>query len=143
MDTQTVTIGTVETLSNGRTQDGRRSVEFKGVQLATRTEYGYHKANLTDTRGTTETLYQVEDGRMVVHVEDWSRWQGEPTTESLHKVTEADLQVGGRFEALGAEAGFGRPLTLDEAIERDGIDRAELAEYLDTHEVYALVDGDA
>jgi len=53
----------------------------------------------------------------VVYVEDWSRWQGEPNHYSLCQVTEADLGVGGRFEALGREAGFGRPLTLDEALD--------------------------
>jgi hypothetical protein len=49
-------------------------------------------------------------------VEDWSRWQGEPNTYDLLEVTEADLGPNGRFEALGREAGFGRPLTLDEAL---------------------------
>ncbi len=143
MDTQTVTIGTVETLSSGRTQDDRRTVEFVGEVLGHLTTYGYDakRGQLTDTRGTTETLYRVEDGRMVVHVKDWSQWQGEPTTETLQTTSEVDLQPGGHFEALGAACGFGRPLTLDEAIER--VDRAELAEYLDTHEVYAIVDGDA
>mgnify|MGYP000940831319 CR=1 FL=1 len=118
MDTQTVTIGTVETTSSGRTQDDRRAVEFIGEEVGHLTTYGYDskRGALTDTRGTTETLYRTEDGRLVVHVKDWSQWQGEPTTESLRAVTEADLSIGGKFEALGADCGFGRPLTLDEAI---------------------------
>lgn len=120
MDTITVFVGTVNTLSNGATQDDRREVHFTGEQLATRKEYGEHKGSLSDTRGVTETLYRAEDGRLVVHVDDWSRWRGEPNTESLHAITEADLQPGGRFEALGREAGFGRPLTLDEALRRPG-----------------------
>jgi hypothetical protein len=145
MDTQTVYIGTVETLSSGRTQDDRRAVEFIGEEVGRLTTYGYDdkRGRLTDTRGTTETLYRTEDGRLVVHVKDWSQWQGEPNTETLQTANETDLQPGGHFEALGAACGFGRPLTFDEAIERAGVDRAELAEYLDTHEVYAIVDGDA
>jgi len=92
-------------------------VEFVGEKLAERTEYGEGRNDgITDTRGVTETLYRTEDDRLVVHVEDWSNWQGEPTITTLEEVTEADLQVNGRFEALGAEASFGRPLTLDEAL---------------------------
>lgn len=122
MDTITVLVGTLESLNGGRTQDGRREVVFEGETLGSQTEYGYDskRGNLTDTRGTTETLYRAADGRLVVHVKDWSRWQGEPTIESLHQVTEQDLQPGGRFEALGHECGFGRPWTLDEALRRDG-----------------------
>lgn len=116
METITVHIGTLTTLSNGAVQDDRRPVEFVGEELAQRTEYGLHRGNPTDTRGVTETLYRTEDGRLVVHVEDWSRWQGEPDHHSLVQVTEADLQPGGRFEALGREAGLGRSLTLDEAL---------------------------
>lgn len=118
METITVLIGTLEPLSNGAAQDSRREVQFEGERLGARTEYGYDtkRGNLTDTRGTTETLYRAADGRLVVHVDDWSRWRGEPNTESLHQVTERDLQPGGRFELLGAECGYGRPLTLDEAL---------------------------
>ena len=118
MDTQTVTIGTVETLSSGRTQDDRRTVEFFGEEVGHLTTYGYDskRGALTDTRGTTETLYRTEDGRLVVHVKDWSQWQGEPNIESLHQITEADFEPGARYEALGAACGFGRPLTLDEAL---------------------------
>ncbi|MBI4672789.1 MAG: hypothetical protein HY741_14105 [Chloroflexi bacterium] len=47
---------------------------------------------------------------------DWSHWQGEPNTYALHQITEADLQTGGQYEQLGREAGFGRPLMLDEAL---------------------------
>ena len=118
MEIQTVTIGTVETLSSGRTQDDRRTVEFIGEEVGHLTTYGYDakRGNLTDTRGTTETLYRTEDGRLVVHVKDWSQWQGEPNIEGLHKITEADFLPGARYEALGAMCGFGRPLTLDEAL---------------------------
>jgi hypothetical protein len=92
-------------------------VEFVGEELANFTEYGLGRdGNATDTRGVTETLYKTEDGRLVVHVEDWSRWQGEPTTESLIEVEEIDLHAGGRFEQLGFEAGYQDALSLDEAL---------------------------
>lgn len=118
METITVRIGSVVGMSGGQTQDNTREVQFVGEKLATRREYGYseHTGGITDTRGTDETLYRTEDGRLVVYVEDWSKWQGEPNRYSLVEVTEDDLGVNGRFEALGAEAGFGRPLTLDEAL---------------------------
>ena len=116
MDTFRIEIGTVVAMNNA-TQDNTWQVEFIGEKLATRTEFGTtHKGAITDTRGVTETLYKTEDGRLIVHVEDWSWWQSEPTTYTLYEATEADLQPGGRWELLGAEAGLGRPLTLDEAL---------------------------
>jgi hypothetical protein len=112
-------IGTIQSNSGGIVQDTRRPVEFVGEELACRTEYGTGRnGGITDTRGVTETLYKTDDGRLIVHVEAWSHWQGEPTTEQLHEVSEADLQAGGRFEALGFEAGFQDALTLDQALER-------------------------
>jgi len=118
METQTVYIGTIVVGNSGQVNDSRRKVEFVGEKLASRTRYGYGRSGITDTRGMTETLYRTEDGRLIVHIDDWSKWQGEPNTETLLEVTEDDLSVGGRFEDLGADAGFGRPLTLDEAVSR-------------------------
>jgi len=113
-----VMIGTIETAHNGYSQDSRRVVEFSGVELGKRTEYDYDagKGCLTDTRGATETLYKAQDGRLIVHVDDWSRWQGEPSTERVHEIQESELQTGGQYELLGAECGFGQPLTLEEAL---------------------------
>jgi len=118
MEKITVRIGSVVGLSSGQTQATTREVEFVGEKLATRREYGYseHTGGITDTRGVDETLYKTEDGRLVVYVENWSHWQGEPNSYHLVEVSEDDLGVNGRFEALGREAGFGRPLTLDEAL---------------------------
>ena len=120
MEKQTVYVGSITSGSSGIVQDNRRPVEFEGEEIAQRTEYGLGRDGATtDTRGVTETLYRTADGRLVVHVEDWSHWQGEPTTESLIQVEQADLEPGGRFEALGWEAGLGRPLTLDEALNHE------------------------
>ena len=113
----TVQVGSVVTGSSGQTNDSRRDVTFEAEELATRTEYGEGRdGNITDTRGTTETLYKCADGRLVVHVKEWSHWQGEPNIYTLQQVTEDDLCVNGRFEALGSAAGMGRALTLDEAL---------------------------
>lgn len=121
METITVHIGSIVSGNSGQTNDNRKEVQFTGEKLASRTEYGAGKGGgLTDTRGVTETLYKTEGGRLIVHVKDWSRWQGEPNVETLHDVKESDLQPNGRFEDLGNEAGYGRPLTLDEAIEPKG-----------------------
>jgi hypothetical protein len=116
MDTIRVLVGMVERMTGGQVQDTRVPVEFQGEQLATTTAYAYDGDQLTDTRGVTNTLYRTADGRLIVHRKDWSRWQGEPTQESLIEITEADLSYNGEFEALGFEAGFNEPLTLDQAL---------------------------
>ena len=69
-----------------------------------------------NTRGVTQTLYRTADGRLVVHVEEWSHFYGQQTFETLREVTEADLLPGGRFELPGMNSGFWTPLTLDEAL---------------------------
>jgi len=107
-----VQVGQVRTLQSGQTEDNLRPVKFRGEVLGRRETY----TGGDDTRGVTETLYKTEDGRLIVYVEVWSRWQGEWDRSNLHKVTEADLGVGGEFELLGRQAGLGRPLTLDEAL---------------------------
>lgn len=114
----TLTIGSVQSSSSGTVQrDTRREVEFDGEKLAEYHEAGEGRDGLpTDTRGTTETLYKASDGRLVAHVHDWSHWQGEPDTWRLYEVNEADLSGRGRFSELGRAAGYGRPLTLDEAL---------------------------
>ena len=118
METITLTIGTVVALDSGQVQDDRREVRFIGEKLAETRHFGRDRnGNLTDTRGEDHVLYRAEDGRYVVHETEWSRWRGEPTTERLIEVSEEDLKPGGAFDLLGAEAGFGRPLTLDEALE--------------------------
>ena len=113
MDTIKVTIGTKRTLQSGQPDDNLRPVKFEGEELANVTMY----AGTDDTRGVTETLYRTEDGRLIVYVEDWTKWQGETTTRSLCEVTESDLKAGARFERLGFEAGFQEALTLQEALE--------------------------
>lgn len=117
MEKITVQVGSVVKGNSGQTNDNRRQVEFEGEELASRIEYATgERGGITDTRGVTETLYKTADGRLIVHVQAWSRWQGEPNVYTLHEVAENDLRHGGQFEDLGAEAGYGRPLTLDEGL---------------------------
>ena len=80
-------------------------MEFEGEELGS-----------NNSRGVVETLYRAEDGRLLVHIKDGSHWQGELTRFSLRKVTKADLGPTGQFARLGEKAGFGRPMTLDEAL---------------------------
>jgi hypothetical protein len=112
METIKVSVGTVRSVS-ARTVDERRPVEFDAELLG---DYSTLTGD-NDTRGVSQTLYQTADGRLIVYVEEWSRWQGEGSHYWLREVTEEDLRPGGEFEALGYESGYGRPLTLDEALE--------------------------
>ena len=118
MTTIRVKVGSVETAHNGFTQDDRQVVEFIGRELGQRTTYDYDvdRGCLSDTRGCTATLFRTEDGRLIVHTDNWSRWQGDPSTEILREIQEDDLHNGGEYERLGAECGFGQPLSLDEAL---------------------------
>lgn len=109
-----VKIGSIENIS-GRQQDFTQEVVFAGEELGQRSIL----TGDNDSRGVVETLYRAANGRLIVHVKDWSHWQGEPTSFSLQAIEEADLQPGGRFLWLGYESGYGRPLTLDEALEED------------------------
>ena len=88
-----------------------RPVVFEGTELA--------KLNTIDdrgSRGTREVLYQTTDGQYIVHVTQWSHWQGETTDLGLYRVSLADLDVNGEYEALGREAGLARDLTLDDVL---------------------------
>ena len=118
MEEITVEIGSTVALSSGHVQKQLKPVRFVGEQLASLTEFGRSDQTgaLTDTRGVTRTLYKTDDGRYVVYIEDWSKWQGEPSHYSLQEVKEADLDATGPYAELGAAAGLGRPLTLAEAL---------------------------
>jgi len=112
MSTITLKVGS-EIVIDGRTQENLRPVAFEGEEVGSRRYYTDERAS----RGVDETLYRTADGRLVVYVEDWSRWQGESSIYRLVQVQPADLDVGGRFEMLGRACGMARPLTLDEALE--------------------------
>jgi len=116
-----VYVGKVQSSNSGLANDDRRLVEFTGEELATHKQFGTdERGNITDTRGVTQTLYKTDDGRLIVHQDVWSLWQGEPSIETLHEADRADFEPGGRFEGLASEAGYQRALTLDEALEWGG-----------------------
>jgi hypothetical protein len=127
MEEITVYVGMVVGMSGGQQQDTRRKVVFEGEEVGTYREYGQGRnGGPTDTRGTIKTLYRTPLG-YVAHVEEWSHWQGEPNTETLYRVTEKDLEPGGRFYDLACACDLGRPLTLEEAL--DGVEAIEPEEW--------------
>lgn len=119
MDTIRVKLGRVESGKSGQTFAFLREVVFQGEELARLDIPELADAGgLSDTRGEHQVLYRAADGRLVVHTEEWSRWQGEPSVYRLAEVTEADLRTGD-YWLIGQEADFTRPLTLDEALHKD------------------------
>ncbi len=119
MATVTVEIGEVWVVG-GREQDNTLRVEFEGKRICARIEYGTKKASgvVDDMRGVTRILFKTADSGLIVHTLAWSKRQGEPSVSRLEGVCLATLQPGGRYELLGTDAGYGRPLTLLEALER-------------------------
>ena len=115
MEKITVKIGTIDT-GDSIEQDLTREVEFVGEKLGSHTEYGYLNGRVVETRGVTRVLYRAEDGRLLIHINDWSHWVGEPDELSLQEVDEEELGPTGRFSFLGRECGLSRPLTLDEVL---------------------------
>ena len=125
MEQITILTGSIVTGNSGQTLDTTREVCFDGELVGTYKEPGMHKGSPTDTRGTVQTLYRTEDGRLIVHVERWSNWQGEPNTYTVHQVDLADLERDHPF--LADVCGFGQPLTLDQALELGADDELEAA----------------
>ena len=112
MDTITLQVGS-EVVIDGHMQENLRPVTFEGEKLGNRRWFTDDRG----TRGVDETLYRTADGRLVVYVENWSWWPGEPDSHKLVEVQPAALDVGGQFEMLGRACGMARPLTLDEALQ--------------------------
>lgn len=115
METIKLEIGSIRSFSNGAGQQSSlRPVEFQGEKLAYHSFY----TGDDDIRGVNQTLYKTPEGRLIVHIKDWSRYQGETDTYSLVEITSPEEELGpeGEFWQLGQEAGYGRPLTLDEAL---------------------------
>ncbi len=127
METIRLEIGSAVVSDSGRLLENWRPVEFEGEKLAEVNSYGTHPRSgaPSNTRGTVQSLYRTADGRLVVHVYNWSRWQGEPDTKQLCEVSEADLSPTGRFAELGHEVGFWNAMTLDQALQTQGDQRGE------------------
>ena len=99
MATHKLCIGSTREIC-GRQRDLTRVEEFEGEKVATHTMH----RDAEGTRGVTETLYHLTDGRLIVYVENWSKRPEEGTVYSMLEVRGADLQKGGRFEELGKGA---------------------------------------
>ena len=110
METITVYIGSVLTGVVGGGTDTRQKVQFEGEQLGECLSSGINRTvcGKSETRGTSQTLYRTADGRLLVHVYEWSQQPGDPSVETLHEVSAADLQPSGRYALLGADCGFAR-----------------------------------
>ena len=116
METIQLFIGSSRILLGGHAVDSLRPVEFVGEEIGRWSMTRRPFSNDYDIECVKQVLYKTEDDRLIVFVKDWSRWQGEADVMSLHEVTAADLGVNGQYEELGYKCGFGRPLTLDEAL---------------------------
>jgi len=62
-----------------------------------------------------QQLYVVPGGRLIVYEE--YQYDGD-NVYNLVEVTPEDLEPFGAYEWLGKECGFGRTITLDEALKR-------------------------
>jgi len=112
-----IEVGSWVVRQDGHVRDDRRSVRFVGKALA-HVELGDDgRVGRAGNCGTTQTLYQLPDGRLVVHSHYRTAWVGEPNTDRLVVVTEEDLGPTGRYRWLGARAGYDRDLTVDEALD--------------------------
>ena len=114
---QSVVIGSSTHSSGGHVHQRLRDVEFRAELLGSYSEP--ELCSGSPNRGTVYTLYCTAAEALVVHVTCWTHWQGETETFRLYSVTISDLQIGGEFEDLGNACGYGRPLTLAEAIEQE------------------------
>lgn len=87
----------------------RQALTFAGEPLGTYRALGPDPRDperLTTTRGAVQTLYRTDKGVLLVHVAQWSHWQGEPNTETVYRLAESDLQPGGAFYELGRACGL-------------------------------------
>lgn len=115
METITLIIGSI---GGERVRHEQREVQFVGEAL-----WRIEKRR-DENKGVNQTLYRVEDGRLIIYVEKWSKDHGESNINSVVSVTESDLGPNGEYWELGREAGFDRPLTLDEALgEKDSVSK--------------------
>lgn len=57
-------------------------IRFKGDEVASYNEL-HGQTGSQDDRGTEYTVYEVGDNQFRVHIETWSRWQGESSYARL------------------------------------------------------------
>lgn len=71
--------------------DNLKTIRFIGKELAwIRNLHG--QTGSGDDRGTTYTLYLTQKGKFLLHIDEWSRWQGE-SSHSRYKVYESMREI--------------------------------------------------
>jgi len=92
---------------NSRGADDVRKIRFVGRKLAGQTAYTGQTSS-QDDRGTDYQIYQTKAGKIIVHWESWSRWDGEGSS--------ADYAVLDQLPGHGSEI-YGQIRDDDDYIE--------------------------
>jgi hypothetical protein len=111
MKTVKLLVGSEGSTSWGKFVENTREVEFK-ADLLGEVELPVYDRD----RGIKQELYRTSGKQLIVYTYEWTNWQGETSWRSIAEVSNEHLGPNGRYEALGLACGFGRPLTLDEAL---------------------------
>ena len=96
MEEHTLEVGQV----NSRGADDVRKIRFVGRKLAGQTAYTGQTSS-RDDRGTDYQVYQTKAGKIIVHWESWSRWDGEGSSAdyaTLDQLPEHGAEIYGQFE---------------------------------------------
>jgi len=107
--------------SFGADGDYRKTYRFKGIQVAwTR---NHRAARSRDDRGQDKTLYQVGEDKYIVHILNWTHWQGEHDNAYFHSLDDEEglstpiiltsADVTAIFPDLANEAEISAPTDLD------------------------------
>ena len=78
MKTQQIWVGRMGA-KNGFDNSDFVVVEFTGEQLG----YWRHSEDVWGNRGADYRIFSTEDGRILIHLIHWSRWQGEDTFANI------------------------------------------------------------
>lgn len=112
MQKYTMKVGSYYADRSGRPHDDYQEVAFEADKVG---EAAYLTGS-DDTRGVDQVLFKTPDGKLLVYEYYWTKWQGETSSRGLLEVEEGDLGPNGQYWRLGKGAGYGRPLTLEEAL---------------------------
>ena len=86
---------------NSRGADDVRKIRFVGRKLAEQTAYTGQTSS-QDDRGTDYAIYQTKAGKIIVHWESWSRWDGEGSSAdyaTLDQLPEHGAELYGQFDS--------------------------------------------
>lgn len=81
--------------------DNVRKVRFVGRKLAGQTAYTGQTSS-QDDRGTNYAIYQTKAGKIIIHWESWSRWDGEGNSAdyaTLDALPEHGAEICGQFDS--------------------------------------------